>query len=244
MASSTTMPMASTRPNSVSALSEKPSSSITAKVPIRDTGTATSGMIEARQVCRNRITTSTTRIERLEQGVHHRVDRSRARRRWCRRRSGTATPCGEVLLQLLHGRAHGVGHLAGRWSPDAGRSAWHAPPCCRAGAQGVVVRAQLDAGHVAQVGDLRRSAPARDHDVAELLLGRQAALGVDGDLEVGLAGRGRGADLAGGHLDVLLAQRADHVAGGQAARRPASAGRARCAWSRAPVPNICTSPTP
>ena len=33
---------------------------ITAKVPISDTGTAASGMIEARQVCRNRITTSTT----------------------------------------------------------------------------------------------------------------------------------------------------------------------------------------
>ncbi len=60
MASSTTMPMASTRPNSDNALSEKPSRCITAKVPISDTGTAASGMIEARQVCRNRITTSTT----------------------------------------------------------------------------------------------------------------------------------------------------------------------------------------
>ena len=32
----------------------------TAKVPTIETGTASSGMIEARQVCRNRITTSTT----------------------------------------------------------------------------------------------------------------------------------------------------------------------------------------
>ena len=39
---------------------EKPSRCITAKVPITDTGTASSGMMEARQVCRNRITTSTT----------------------------------------------------------------------------------------------------------------------------------------------------------------------------------------
>ncbi|MNM76456.1 hypothetical protein D3C81_882820 [compost metagenome] len=60
MASSTTIPMASTRPNSDSALSEKPNRCITAKVPISDTGTAISGMIEARQVCRNRMTTSTT----------------------------------------------------------------------------------------------------------------------------------------------------------------------------------------
>ncbi|MCY1433853.1 hypothetical protein D9M71_498930 [compost metagenome] len=40
---------------------EKPNASITAKVPTTETGTASSGMIEARQVCRNRITTSTTR---------------------------------------------------------------------------------------------------------------------------------------------------------------------------------------
>ncbi|MNO97610.1 hypothetical protein D3C76_893260 [compost metagenome] len=62
MASSTTIPMANTSPNSDKALSEKPNRCITAKVPISDTGTASNGMIEARQVCRNRITTSTTSI--------------------------------------------------------------------------------------------------------------------------------------------------------------------------------------
>jgi hypothetical protein len=60
MASSTTMPMASTSPNSESVFSEKPSISITANVPMSETGTATRGMIEARQVCRNTITTMTT----------------------------------------------------------------------------------------------------------------------------------------------------------------------------------------
>ncbi len=60
MASSTTMPMASTRPKSDSVLSEKPRPSMIAKVPISDTGTATSGMIDARQVCRNTTTTMTT----------------------------------------------------------------------------------------------------------------------------------------------------------------------------------------
>ena len=34
---------------------------MTANVPMSDTGTATSGMIEARHVCRNTITTMTTR---------------------------------------------------------------------------------------------------------------------------------------------------------------------------------------
>ena len=60
MASSTTMPMASTRPNSDSALIENPNGSISANVPTIETGTASSGMIDARQVCRNRITTITT----------------------------------------------------------------------------------------------------------------------------------------------------------------------------------------
>ena len=55
------MPMASTRPKSESVLSEKSKASITAKVPMIDTGTATSGMIDARQVCRNTSTTITTR---------------------------------------------------------------------------------------------------------------------------------------------------------------------------------------
>jgi hypothetical protein len=61
MASSTTMPMARTRPNRVRALRPKPSISRAAKVPIRDTGTAIRGMIEARQLCRNSTTTRTTR---------------------------------------------------------------------------------------------------------------------------------------------------------------------------------------
>ena len=62
MASSTTMPIASTRPNSDSVLNEMPTAAITANVPISDTGMARIGMIAARQVCRNRITTITTRI--------------------------------------------------------------------------------------------------------------------------------------------------------------------------------------
>src|ERR1700752_3225274 len=61
IASSTTMPIASTSPNSDSALIENPNANMIAKVPTIDTGTDNRGMIEARQVCKNRITTSTTR---------------------------------------------------------------------------------------------------------------------------------------------------------------------------------------
>ena len=40
----------------------KPNNDMTKKVPISDTGMATIGMIAARQVCRNKMTTSTTRM--------------------------------------------------------------------------------------------------------------------------------------------------------------------------------------
>jgi hypothetical protein len=60
IASSTTMPIASTSPKSVSTLIEKPSSHSTANEPMMDTGTATSGINEARHVCRKRTTTMTT----------------------------------------------------------------------------------------------------------------------------------------------------------------------------------------
>ena len=61
IASSTTMPIASTRPNSDSMFSEKSISHITAKVPISDTGIARIGTSEARQLCRKTSTTSATR---------------------------------------------------------------------------------------------------------------------------------------------------------------------------------------
>ena len=61
MASSTTMPIASTSPNSVRLFSEKPSSAITANVPISDTGTSIMGMSVARQSWRKISTTMKTR---------------------------------------------------------------------------------------------------------------------------------------------------------------------------------------
>ncbi len=61
MASSTTMPIARTSPNKERLFSVKPNAAMKKNVPISDTGIATSGMTAARQVCRNRMTTSTTR---------------------------------------------------------------------------------------------------------------------------------------------------------------------------------------
>ena len=62
IASSTTMPIASTRPKSVRLLRLKPITFITAKVPMMATGTAIKGMIAERQFCRNNSTTSATRM--------------------------------------------------------------------------------------------------------------------------------------------------------------------------------------
>ncbi len=60
IASSTTMPIASTRPNKVSRLTEKPSSRMPKKAPITETGTASTGISVARQLWRKRNTTSVT----------------------------------------------------------------------------------------------------------------------------------------------------------------------------------------
>ena len=54
MASSTTMPMASTSPNRVKVLIDSPRTSITPKVPSRETGIVTAGISVVRRSCRNR----------------------------------------------------------------------------------------------------------------------------------------------------------------------------------------------
>ena len=61
MASSTTKPVASTKPNRVSWLSEKPKPSTKAKVPTKATGMAMPGTKVAFQFCRNRNRINTTK---------------------------------------------------------------------------------------------------------------------------------------------------------------------------------------
>ena len=62
MASSTTMAMAKTKPNKVNVLIEKPSAAMTAKVPISDTGMVIQGINTARQLCKKKNITKTTRM--------------------------------------------------------------------------------------------------------------------------------------------------------------------------------------
>ena len=60
IASSTTIPMASTMPNSVIMLIEKPIPPIMANVPMRETGIAAQGINVVRQSCRKMKMTKTT----------------------------------------------------------------------------------------------------------------------------------------------------------------------------------------
>ena len=60
MASSTSRPMASTRPKSVSVLMEYPAAAMTPNVPSSTTGTAIVGISVARQFCRKRYITRKT----------------------------------------------------------------------------------------------------------------------------------------------------------------------------------------
>ena len=62
MASSTTMPIASTMANSVAKLTVKPSAAMAAKAPMIVTGTVVAGTSIARQSCRNTRMTISTRI--------------------------------------------------------------------------------------------------------------------------------------------------------------------------------------
>ena len=90
--------------------------------------------------------------------------------------------------------------------------------CRRAGTSCPDCGAQLRSAHVAQIRHLPVHAGLDDH-VAELLRLHQPALRHHGVLEIEPCRRRRLPDLAGRHLDVLLAQHLDHIAGREIARR-------------------------
>src|SRR5579885_1189254 len=111
MASSTTMPMASTSPNSDRLLNEKPNTAMTAKVPMTDTGSDTRGMSEVRQLCRKMKMTRATRKD----------DSNRVQTTSAAASDelggvvggGVGDALGEAPLQLLHLGADGLGGVEG-----------------------------------------------------------------------------------------------------------------------------------
>jgi len=197
-------------PKSRQVLIEKPSSSMKANVPTIDTGTATSGMIEARQVCRNTITTAPRAASpRRASGITALIDCStkRSGRRRCRSRPG-----GEVLLHLLHRAPHLVRQRDRVRTSAPGRS--RSP-------RGLLLRSERSADSPApsstRATSFRRSTPAvaevRRMTVADSSSVARRPCALTAELEVGVPRRGGRAHDAGGDLLVLP----------RAARAPTSA---------------------
>ena len=178
IASSTTSPMASTRPNSDRVLIENPRSGKTANVPISETGTARAGMSVALHPWRKTKTTRMTRARAsarvIEDFMDAFVDRPRRIEGDCILEIG-----GKALLSLIHqlfDRLHGgegvrAGHLVNGHHP--GRPAVDPAPDV------VHLGAQLDAGHVLQP-HYRAVGIGAEDDGAEFLRRNEAALGLDG----------------------------------------------------------------
>ena len=166
MASSTTMPIASTRPNSVRLFSVKPSAAMTAKVPIERHRHVDHRQDHGPPVLQEHQHDDGHQDDRVAQRVEDLVDRLADERR------GVVDdlviqPVGEARLQLLH---LGVDAVGGVQRVGAGqlvdRQRHRRLAVERAGLV-VLLRPQLDAGHVAQpddAGGLRRRSAAEPAD--------------------------------------------------------------------------------
>ena len=129
IASSTTMPMASTSPNSDRLLSEYPAIASTAKVPTSEIGIARTGMIEAPRLLQENDDHQHDQHDRLEQGVQDRVDRLRDE---LGRVVDDAVfeAAREGAGQLVHRRLHALCRREARWSRASGKPA-ESPNCRR-----------------------------------------------------------------------------------------------------------------
>ena len=213
------MPMASTRPKSVSVLIEKPSAAKAAKVPMSEIGTTRIGISVARQLCRNRNTTITTSTKASNSVFDNLLQRLGDERR------------GAVRDRVLHARRkarrllvhHLLHHLGGverigvGLQEDADRDRGHVVVLA---VDRVVGGAELDARQVLQAHHLAVAGLA-DHDVLELGDLGEAALDEHRVLHLLPLRDRRHADVAGRRDHVLLAHDARNVRGGDAeARHP------------------------
>ncbi len=123
---------------------------------------------------------------------------------------------GEAFFQLGHPCPHIVGNVDGVGAWALKNRHCHGRLVIEQRAQGVLTGTQLDTCDVFQAGNFSVW-PGTDHHVFKLFLTDQAALGVDRHLKTGGIRRRRRAQLAGGDLTVLFANRVDHVGGGQVA---------------------------
>src|SRR5680860_907501 len=217
MASSTTMPIASTSPNNDRLFSEKPNAYIAAKVPIRDTGDGDDGNDRRAPALQEQDNDEDDQQHRLEQGVINRRDR-------------LLHKFGRVVDDFIIQAPRKVPRQAGHGGLDLvdclDRVAARA--LVRHDGNGgfaieiavgkVILRAQLDAGHVADSGKAPAAPAFYDH-LLELLHAGEAALRVGGHLKGVIGNHRLLPKRPGGNLHVLLAQGGYDVAGGQIQRR-------------------------
>ena len=242
IASSTTMQIASTSPNSEMLFRLKPTAAMTANVPMIATGMAIMGISTDRQFCRKTSTTRPTNAAALQQGLEHVRDRFADERRGVVG-DFVVHALGKSLGQFLHLRFHPLGHVeciaAGKLEDgDSDRRV-----TVERHGLAIILRAHFDASDVAQANDAgRRAARLRR---LRVVVGHDAAGG-----GAGVAG---GVDRQAGHLagrsaaHVLLGDRsarggavrvpADRPAAGVGgAAGGAAAGRGAAAAGRSPPP--------
>ena len=133
MASSTTMPMASTRPNSVRLFRLKPNAAMTANVPTIATGTAISGNDGRAPVLQEQQHHDGDEDDGVAQRLEDLADRLLDDGRGVVDDVVVDALREDAVAQLLHLGAHESARSPARWSPAAGRST-EPPragrPCC------------------------------------------------------------------------------------------------------------------
>ena len=139
MASSTTMPTVSTSPNSERLLRLKPSTYITANVPMSETGTSIMGRIMALQSCRKKSTTSPTTATAQEKRLPHVVDRIADVER---RVVGDVVinVVGELGFQFLHFGSNAVGDFQGIGAGELIDAQSHGRHAVEAASEGIILR--------------------------------------------------------------------------------------------------------
>ena len=173
IASSTTMPVASTMPKSVSTLIEKSNSLMNANVPISDTGIVIAGMIVLRQFCRNRNITRMTRPI-ASTSVHSTSTIDSRTTTTLSKATCHSRPGGKFCFEAIHLRDHALEHL-----DRVGRRQQRDAHALRLEAEEAQVRrigfgAELDAADVLDAHQ-RAVLAGLDDDVFELRRLRQAA---------------------------------------------------------------------
>src|SRR3954470_3938591 len=215
IASSPTMPVASVMPNSVKVLMEKPSRYTKAKVPMSETGMVMVGMTVARQSCRNRNMTSTTRAmasssvlrtSRMESEMtvvlSNAISYLRPGGKLLDSRTSSA------LTRLYTSRAFAVGSCATP-RPTASR------PLNRSRLEYVSAPISARPTSWSRTSVL----PVLQDDAFEGVRLGEPSGGAHRNLIRLIARRGRLADGAGSNLHVLPPERRAHVRGGQAPGR-------------------------